>query len=129
MATGMKETWKVWESLRLEMEAGKKEKMCGEKKREKKLPQAATGAVSTTGRGRMVGKVSGKKISKKKKKKPQRTAAEAMEDSSSSSREGSESGSSEQQKRGGESSCRSEEENRVAEARSGIELQKSSEEW
>jgi hypothetical protein len=69
MATGMKETWKVWESLRLEMEAGKKEKMCGEKKREKKLPQAATGAVSTTGRGRMVEKVSEKKEKKCRKKR------------------------------------------------------------
>jgi hypothetical protein len=78
MATGTKETRKVWESLPLEMEAETKKKMCGKKKR--KTAEAATEAVLTTGKGRMVGKVSEKeKMSEKKRKekKPQRTVAEA----------------------------------------------------
>jgi hypothetical protein len=40
MATGMKETWKVWESLPLEMEVGKeRRKNVREQKRKKKMPQ------------------------------------------------------------------------------------------
>jgi hypothetical protein len=88
MATGTKDTRKVWESLPLEMRW--KPKKCAGKKREK-TAEAATEAVSTTGKGRMVGKVSEKEKNvgkKRKEKKPQRTAAEAKEDSSSSSSRG-----------------------------------------
>jgi hypothetical protein len=86
MATGTKETRKVWESLPLEMRG--KPKKCAGKKREK-TAEAATEAVSTTGkwveRCRKKKKMSEKK---ERKKKPQQTAAEAKEDSSSSSSRG-----------------------------------------
>jgi hypothetical protein len=80
MATGTKETRKVWESLPLEMEAekkenGKKRKCTG--KKSKKTAEAATEAVSTTGKGRMVGKVSEKEKMSEKKQGKKTTAADS----------------------------------------------------